>query len=203
VGVVWCQRCLAAAVDIHCRTAPSGLVVHAGARYQGQVTHAVVAHKEHGQLSLVRPLARLLVAAMGLPKGATIVSVPSRGPAVRARGQDHAQRLARRAAAVCQGSAATPLRWARAADDQAGLGVVERRLNVERAMVARGRPPSGGVWLIDDVMTSGATLDEAARALAAAGWRLSGAAVVAAVDARSDQPAARGRSALADHAGLR
>jgi predicted amidophosphoribosyltransferase len=51
-------------------------------------------------------------------------------------------------------------------------------------MLARGHPASGEVWLIDDIMTSGATLDEASRALEAGGWQVTGAAVVASVDAR-------------------
>ena len=183
-GLVWCDACLHAVTDLHVRTSPGGLVVRAGARYQGEVARAVVAHKEHGQLSLVRPLARLLVAAMGQPRGVTIVSVPSRAAAVRARGQDHARRLARRAAVLCHGQAVTPLRWARSAADQADLGVVGRRRNVAGAMLARGHPASGEVWLIDDIMTSGATLDEASRALEAGGWQVTGAAVVASVDAR-------------------
>ena len=191
-GVVWCDRCLSGVVEVHGRTAPSGLAVLAGARYEGQVRQAVVAHKERGQLSLVRPLARLLVAAMGRPSGALLVPVPSRRAAVRARGQDHARRLAGRAAALCQGSVTPALSWARSALDQAGLGVNGRSRNVDRAMRARRSPPGGVVWLVDDVMTSGATIDEAARALIAAGWRVAGVAVVASVDARTEQPRVSG-----------
>jgi predicted amidophosphoribosyltransferase len=69
--------------------------------------------------------------------------------------------------------------------DQAGLTARERRRNVSDAMVAR--PPAGSdaaALLVDDIMTTGATLDEGYRALTSAGWLVGGVAVVAAVDAR-------------------
>jgi predicted amidophosphoribosyltransferase len=69
--------------------------------------------------------------------------------------------------------------------DSAGLGVAARRANLDHAMVA-GPPPRPGApaVLVDDIVTSGATIAEAARALRAAGWQVSGAAVVAATPRR-------------------
>ncbi|MBT2472476.1 hypothetical protein J7E97_32650 [Streptomyces sp. ISL-66] len=66
------------------------------------------------------------------------------------------------------------LRLRRAVADQAGLGAPERRENLAGALEARpgaGRLTAGAarIVLVDDVMTTGSTLAEAARALRAAG----------------------------------
>jgi predicted amidophosphoribosyltransferase len=53
---------------------------------------------------------------------------------------------------------------------QRGLSVGERRRNVREAFVAHGSPPAR-VGLVDDVYTTGATADAAARALRRAGTR--------------------------------
>jgi predicted amidophosphoribosyltransferase len=66
--------------------------------------------------------------------------------------------------------------------DQAGLSAAQRDANVRGALCVPGRLDLGGtgVVLVDDVVTTGATLTEAARAVGAAGGRVLGGAVVAA-----------------------
>lgn len=170
----------------------------AATRYGGSVRTAVVHHKEQGQLALAVPLGRLLAAATRV-EGAVIgrrqlalVPVPSTRASSRARGHDHARRLAKAAGAVRAMPVQSSLRWARPVNDQAGLSAQLRRENVEGAMIAAPPTRTGSIgptgpaaWLVDDVMTTGATLDEGVRALRAAGWEVLGASVVAAVDARS------------------
>jgi predicted amidophosphoribosyltransferase len=53
---------------------------------------------------------------------------------------------------------------------QTGLSRNARRRNVAGAFVARRESPAR-VWLIDDVVTTGSTLDAAAKALHGAGAR--------------------------------
>jgi predicted amidophosphoribosyltransferase len=120
-----------------------------------------------------------------------LVPVPSTRSTVRSRGHDHCRRLAHASARMSGGTVVTPLRWVRRVADQSGLSVEQRRHNVAASMSARDprawrarRVPSV-VWILDDVMTSGATIDEAARALTASGWTVAGAAVVASVDLRT------------------
>lgn len=180
---------------------PPGLPSLAAATtYDGAVRQLLVAHKDRGQLALARPLGVALAAAVlvhrpglrGLDGPLLLCPVPSAARAVRTRGHDHARRLAASAARqlTAQGhpARAVPLlRPARAVLDQAGLTSGGRAANLHGALVAR-RGPTGPVLLVDDIVTTGATLAEAARALAAAGHLVVGAAVVAATARRHASP---------------
>ncbi|MET7284225.1 ComF family protein [Streptomyces sp. NPDC005573] len=109
-----------------------------------------------------------------------LVPVPSARWAVRARGHDPVRRMALAAAGRLR-TAGTParvvpvLRQRRRVADQAGLGARERRENLAGALevVAGGaRLLDGGrVVLVDDLITTGASLAEAARALREAAGR--------------------------------
>ncbi len=205
----WCLSCaddLAGAASAplgRCSPSPSpsGFPrAAAAAAYAGPVRAALLAHKERGRLDLVRVLAPLLAAAVecleptpGRPL--LLVPVPSRRPVVRARGQDHARRLADRTAVVLrrrgwQASAARALAPARVLADQSGLDSRARAANLVGALRARPLGSAADVVVVDDVVTTGATLTEATRALTAAGVRPLGAATVAATLRAFAEPAA-------------
>jgi predicted amidophosphoribosyltransferase len=160
----------------------------AAAAYDGPVRGALLAHKERGRLGLVRPLAAALAAAVRVldpPAGVLLVPVPSDPRTVRARGHDHARRLARSTAGRLRrcgipARAAPVLVPARTVADQAGLDARARADNLAGALRCRHRLDGRVVVVVDDVVTSGATLAEATRALTAAGARVLGAATVAA-----------------------
>jgi predicted amidophosphoribosyltransferase len=82
------------------------------------------------------------------------------------------------------GRVCTPLRLARAVRDSAGLDIAERAANLHLAMVARAPRRVSTALVVDDITTTGASLIEATRALRLAGWRVVGAAVVAATPRR-------------------
>jgi predicted amidophosphoribosyltransferase len=179
------------------RTAPSPVPAGfppaaAAATYDGVVRAALVAHKERGRLGLVHPLGRALAAAVAEldpPPGVVLVPVPSARAAVRARGHDHARRLAgataRELTSAGRPARALPLlRPARALADQAGLGSAGRAANLDGAFAAVRRLSGLVVVVVDDLVTTGATLVEAARALAGAGAHVHGAATVAATQRR-------------------
>ncbi|MFJ4772933.1 ComF family protein [Streptomyces uncialis] len=186
---------------------PSGLpVVHAAAPYRDSVREVLLAHKERGALNLAKPLGEALAGAVGggvgvggAPRNPStnhppllLVPVPSSRSATRARGHDPTRRMALVAASVLRragwpAGVAPVLRQRRGVRDQVGLGPQERRANLDGAL----RVVTGGdallaegirVVIVDDVMTTGASLTEAARALRAAG---SGIALTAAVVAAS------------------
>jgi predicted amidophosphoribosyltransferase len=63
---------------------------------------------------------------------------------------------------------ARSLRLTRQPRDQAGLTAPERKANLVEAFACEA-PPEGPVIIVDDIVTTGATLAEAARALRVAG----------------------------------
>ena len=123
-----------------------------------------------------------------------LVPMPSSGRARRTRGHDPVRDLARNAASALRrgGHAVTVLAVLRQAGrvaDQAGLSAAERRQNLAGALVVRAgwrsRMSGRRVLLVDDVVTTGATLSEAHRALTCTGACVVGAATVAGTVLRS------------------
>ncbi|QIY62969.1 ComF family protein [Streptomyces sp. RPA4-2] len=111
----------------------------------------------------------------GGPGPVLLVPVPSSRRAVRARGHDPARRIALAAAGELRRTGApvrvlAVLRQRRAVADQAGLDSRQRLRNLAGALeVATGGDRllagAGRVVLVDDLMTTGASLAEAARAV--------------------------------------
>ncbi|GLY89076.1 hypothetical protein Airi02_070050 [Actinoallomurus iriomotensis] len=79
------------------------------------------------------------------------------------------------------------LRHRRRVADQAGLSAMDRALNLTGAMESRLDLRGRRVIVVDDVITTGATLAEAARALRAAGADVRASAVIAATQRHSGQ----------------
>lgn len=166
-GTLLCDGCrmLLRADPQQVRT-PEGMPVHAALRYEGVPARAIRRLKEDGATMLARPLGAALTGILRTSgAGALIVPVPTSRAAFRRRGYRVPDLLVRRAGA----SAHRLLVPARRTGDQRGLGREARARNVSASMRAarRGR---GRVVIVDDVVTTGATLDEAARALRAAGF---------------------------------
>ena len=184
----------------------------ASSAYDGVIRSALLDYKERGRLCLRFELAEsLLVGVLGAAmttgvlgaamttggrtplseRSLLLVPVPSAGATRRARGHDPVGALATLVAgqlrALHVDARAVPaLRQGRSVDDQAGLDVVGRWANLAGALAVsrpariRGRE----VIVVDDIVTTGATALEAARALSTAGARVLAVACVAATPRR-------------------
>ena len=167
--------------------------------YSGVARSAVLAHKERGVRSLTRPLGWALARAVATTGYGvvTLVPIPSSRQSRATRGEDTVGLIARRAArdlsAVgVHAEVQSVLKQVRARMDQSGLGQAARTTNLLNAFVARPWRPSGAVILVDDVITTGATLAEGARALRAIGIRPVAVATVAATALKkAEQPVRR------------
>lgn len=152
-----------------------GLVPVLGARLATAVAAAVLACRPRQRLVLVPvPTAPAQVAARGLDLTATLARVAARR--LRALGVP---------VGVWQG-----LRIIRRPTDQSLLGRDQRWGNLRGAFGVRGRP-AGPAVLIDDIVTTGATLAEACRACASAEIEVVAAATVAAALRRDREPPGR------------
>ncbi|MWV50549.1 ComF family protein [Rathayibacter sp. VKM Ac-2803] len=166
--------------------AEHSLGVVTGAAYSGVVRRLVLALKDEGRVGAAPPLAVLLRPALRLAlreEPAVLVGPPgSYGRRLR-RGYDPVDLIVRAAG----GRPARPLRRARHSLDQVGLGRSDRLGNLDGAFRAR-RPlvDSPPILLVDDVVTSGATLLEMRRAVEAAGGRVRGAVAVAGTPLRAE-----------------
>lgn len=153
--------------------------LRAAAAYEGPLARAVHRFKYRGWRALAPALARLLIARLvvdGVP-ASYVLAVPLHRARRRRRGYNQSELLAQevRRALVLR---APPGRLVRTRDTrpQVGLDRPRRRANVDGAFRWEGtnglREP---VLLVDDVVTTGATLEACAAALAEAGFgRVSG-----------------------------
>lgn len=151
----------------------------------------LVAWKEEGNIRLTGVLDHLLAASVvehvrpGRP--VVLVPVPTSRRSRRERGCDLVDELARAAVRLLRRVGADArvsqaLAPARSTADQVGLGAAERASNLRGAFRLRTDRALGGrdVVVVDDILTTGATVGEAVRVLSAARHRPIGIAVVAA-----------------------
>lgn len=164
--------------------------------YAGALRNGLLAYKERGRHGLARPLGALLAevvaAAVGERRPVTLVAVPDTARAARARYGDHLDRLTRHAAARLR-AAGWPVRVLRPLralprPDSVALDSAGRAAAAEAAFrLRRAGRADGSVVLLDDIVTTGATLAAVSRVLRDAGMTPKGAAVLAATQKRHHQ----------------
>lgn len=203
----WCARC-AATLDGRPREPvlpeatldswPTGALppIRSLARYRGPVRAAVIAGKERGRRDLPPRLGTALGAGLlrlqevgVVPLGAWLVPAPTKRSSARSRGGDPVLAMARaaaqRLATAGRGCGVAPcLHTAGRAGDSVGLDAAGRAANLAgrvRFDVRAAPSPGAAVVLIDDVLTTGATVAAACGTLADAGLTVVAVLTLAAV----------------------
>ena len=153
--------------------------------YEGALREALHAFKFSGKRALARPLGDLALeqCVASLPDGIdAAIAVPLARERERERGFNQAALLAQRIAGRL--GVPTRPRWlarVRATRPQSDLTAAERHANVRGAFQASPQVAGRHVLVVDDVLTTGATLRECARALHDGGARRVGVLTVARV----------------------
>jgi len=129
----------------------------------------VAAWKERALRRLAAGAVSVVIEVVPPPKADVVTFIPPDPDRELKRGHHPPRQLAEQLARRWELQLATPLRR-RAARRQRGLSRAERRRNVAGVFSAKGAVPRS-VVLIDDVFTSGATVNAAASALRKAGAR--------------------------------
>ena len=167
------------------RPARFDAVVRLG-RYEQTLRDAVLRCKHPGEEPLMVALSRLLFTERGLELAALrptcVIPIPMHWSRRLLRGVNSPEVVAR----VLAKKLSVPLRprllrRTRPTEKQANLTAWQRKRNVRRAFRSRiAKMPAGArVLLVDDIMTTGATANEAARTLRRAGAEFIAVAVLA------------------------
>lgn len=202
VGSLLCSMCEVSLIEVRRHEvgrrgqAPVGSAasmppVIVASTYDGAAQRAIIAHKEHGVLGLTPVLGSMLAASVAvLGDGPfAMVAIPPHADAIRRRGIDTLGAIADRAAGELRtaGWSAHVIPVLRRQADggrHVGRSANERRAAVHGTFAVDERMLrriTRGVALIvvDDVVTTGATVREAVRTLRASGLVVEGVAAVA------------------------
>ncbi|MEW6169801.1 MAG: ComF family protein [Pseudomonadota bacterium] len=160
-----CPRCLA--------RAPRFDAAWTAFRLEPPIQQFVHRLKYHADFALAALLGELMATRLGAraqPLPQLLVPVPLHPRRLMRRGYNQALELARTVGTRCGIPVAMrATRRVRATEDQIGQSAAARRRNMRRAFVAAQDLSGLHIALVDDVMTTGATLDELARVCRAAG----------------------------------
>lgn len=143
-----------------------------GYKYSGTLKEMLHKLKFEGESKFLQPLAEeavFLAQAYGESCFDMVVSVPTDAARRKQRGFDIPESIFSQALAVKGAWQPQVLARIRATAPQYGLAPDKRRSNVRGCFAVQGDVRGAKILLVDDILTTGATLDEAAKILKQAG----------------------------------
>lgn len=152
------------------------LEIVAAERFEGDVANIIRIFKDRKLIALAKVLAALVDQSIEPdPEFDFLAFPPSSRAHFRRRGFHPVQLIAERSKNL---SSLTRLkvRMQRQTAEQRGLGATSRAENLHESFWVK--PGSGRVLLFDDVVTTGATMSELARAVSAAGYEIAGGCAI-------------------------
>ena len=168
-----CRRLRNPSPDQHRRLSGVALLRSSVALYQydAPLREAIHTFKYRRRRALVSPLAALFIEALppDQPDCEVVIPVPLHASRLRERGFNQSALLADAVAQALSKRVSLDLRRTRQTERQVGMDRHARESNVRDAFGWAGANAPRSALLIDDVLTTGATLRECARALRAAG----------------------------------
>lgn len=161
--------------------------VYSSIQYSPIASRVLLSAKESqiaaADLLIIQALEHSLKPFINLYGSGALVSVPSRRSATRKRGRDFLKEISKELASNLQLATVFPLIHTRKVRDQSELNLQERSQNISGAFAvssnvstlnSQGNTASK-IIVIDDLITTGATLAEAIRAMRTAGFQVLGA----------------------------
>ncbi|HEY8679207.1 MAG TPA: ComF family protein [Candidatus Dormibacteraeota bacterium] len=180
-GHAWCARC-AGGLRPAMRDRLRGVPLVAAGRLEGPFQQAIHTYKYRPRPALAGPLAEPLLRAIRPAEFRldALTFVPLHPVRQRRRGFNQSERLATELARPLGTPILPGLARVRATPPQVGLSEAERRANLAGAFRWVGPLPAPrAAGLVDDVCTTGATLEAAAEAIEEAGGRVAAFLVLA------------------------
>lgn len=172
LGVDFCDTCIEKIRPFRARDLSEIQDCFCAGEYSGWLRDSIICYK-NGDLKYVALLSQLLentLKKFDLAENVTLIPTPSSQQKIRERGFDSITKLCKSVLRETESVRidGENLFLRRAVVDQVGLSAGQRLANLDNAFGVR-RAINGTVVIVDDVITTGATLNSAARALKYAG----------------------------------
>lgn len=160
------------------------LSVYSAIPYSTVARNILLAAKEENQKSadqlIIKAIANSLETLFRSFPVCAIVPIPSRPSSNRRRGRDFVSEISISVARQCGVAVLPILHHQRVIRDQSKLNIADRRENLAMALAVKseysGNYSGEKVVILDDLLTTGATLKEANRALTKGGFQVQAAA---------------------------